>query len=218
MTILVGAWPIVATAASPCATLTEPNSLESSTRPSSTISEVLPSPSTVIVQSVPRMAAAAAGVSMVRPSPPRSARAQIAAGLRGRGRCPRPPPICLTSSVVLRPSRICVLSANSTASCPLALVRSTSPRQKVLMDVDAAPVRKVDEAHFLAGLAGDHRAGRRRGALEQIGRAPASPAPRSDIRRQCCEQFAHRGLEFPTSRRLMRIGNSACQVSVAAAR
>jgi hypothetical protein len=117
MTSFVGAEPMLAAAASPSATLTEPNSLASSTVPSSTVSEVLPLPSTVIVQSVPRIAAAAAGVSTVRPTPPRSARAQIDP-CSSENRVSDPPPISLTRSVVLRPRRICVRSANKTASVP----------------------------------------------------------------------------------------------------
>lgn len=129
MTILVGALPICATAPSPRRTLTEPSALESCTSPSSTMSEVLPAPSTVIVQSVPRIAAAAAGVSMVRPMPPRSARAQIVPPSRPK-RLSEERPTAFTTRVVLRASLTCVWSANRTARLPCALVLSMSPARR----------------------------------------------------------------------------------------
>ena len=93
--------------------------------PSSTVRAVR-SPSTVRAKSVPRIAAAAAGVSTVRPRPPRVARPQSVPRCNSKT-LSAAVPICLTTSVVFRASRICVRSANSTASWPAALVRSTSP-------------------------------------------------------------------------------------------
>ncbi len=125
MTILRGAWPIVAAAASPCATCTLPCGLLSSTRPSSTVSDVS-APLTVIVQSVPRMAAVAAGVTTSTPGPPRSARAQIVPA-SSSSTASLPGFIWRTRREELRPRRICVRSANRIASWPVALVRKTSP-------------------------------------------------------------------------------------------
>ncbi|MNI42228.1 hypothetical protein D3C73_965090 [compost metagenome] len=99
----------------------------SRTSPSSTLSEVR-EPSTVIVQSVPRMAAAAAGVCTSTPGPPRSARAQIVPACSSSTvSAPESDVTCFTTSVALRPIRICVRSENRMASCPVAFVRSTSP-------------------------------------------------------------------------------------------
>ncbi len=127
MMTLRGAWPMAATAASPRRTRTLPCALESSTSPSSTVSEVLPPSPIDSVQSVPRMAAVAAGVATDSPCPPRSARAQIVPDSRLRAASAVPARISLTRSAVLRPSRIWVRSSKRSASWPVALVRSTSP-------------------------------------------------------------------------------------------
>ena len=213
MTTLVGACPMEATAPSPPATLTEPNSLESSTSPSSTISEVLPEPSTVIDQSVPRIAAAAAGVSTVRPSPPRSARAHIAPASR-LSTVSSAAPTCLTSSVVFLASLICVLSANSTARCPLALVLSTSPGRRSWlmsmprqlgrsMNITSSPdLRAITEP---AGVAARSNRSAAAGTARPSSEIPVNAA--SSLR--IVPWNSHLA-------RLMRIGNSACQVSVAA--
>ena len=71
-----GALPSAAMAASPGPTLTLPWAFCSSTTPASTISRVDLSGSTSSVQSVPRIAAVAAGVSISTPDPPVVARAQ----------------------------------------------------------------------------------------------------------------------------------------------
>ena len=68
-TSLTGALPTSASAASLAPTDTEPCALENSTVPESTVINVRPSSSTLMSQSVPRMAAVAAGVSRFRRLP-----------------------------------------------------------------------------------------------------------------------------------------------------
>jgi hypothetical protein len=86
------------------------------------------------------------------------------------------------------------------ASAPAALVRSTSPGQEVLLEVNRLEAADLDEARLLADLARDHRPRRRpwRGmGSANIGAADdkraaanaASPAPGMDRRRMffsCC--------------------------------
>ena len=125
--ILAGALPTAATAASPRPTLTRPNSLLSSTTPDSTTSVVLPSGPTASDQSVPRIAAVAAGVAISTPLPPVTARAQTAPESRSIRAGPPSPPTSRTSSWELLWTRIWVWSANRIASPPSGPVRSASP-------------------------------------------------------------------------------------------
>ena len=197
---LVGALPIAANAPSPWLTVTEPCALESSIVPSNTASVVSPPAPTLSDQSVPRIAAAAAGVSTVRPSPPRSARAHIAPASRP-STVSSAAPTCLTSSVVFRASRICVLSANSTARCPLALVLSTSPGRRSWlmsmprqlgrsMNITSSPdLRAITEP---AGVA----------ARSNSSAAAGIAAPRSDIAVNAASSLRIVVWNFPASRAL----------------
>ena len=128
-TSLTGALPTSASAASLAPTDTEPCALENSTVPESTVISVRPSSSTLMSQSVPRMAAVAAGVSRFRRLP--SARlvcvharpalsSKVVTGCAGVA-------TPLTCSTVFWCSRSWVSSANSSAILAACRVRTKSP-------------------------------------------------------------------------------------------
>ena len=130
-------------------------------------------PSTESDQSVPRMAATAAGVLTSTPEPPRAARAQILPRLQAElGRAGLPLATSLTVRVELRPTRIWVWSANRIARLPMALVRSTSPPSTFCRIWAARHRFLAHEAHFLAALGGHDRR-RRRASGAARGLAPA---------------------------------------------
>ena len=203
--ILAGALPTAATAASPRPTLTRPNSLLSSTTPDSTTSVVLPSGPTASDQSVPRIAAVAAGVAISTPLPPVTARAHTAPESRSIRAGPPSPPTSRTSSWELLWTRIWVWSANRIASPPSGPVRSASPPSSTCCTSaschSSAAVKRISDSPLVwtidpAALPSRGTAAASAASKLKSGRArPSEPNRIRRRTRRCIEQS--RSIKYP---------------------
>ena len=164
--ILVGFWPRVATAASPCLTVTEPCGLASSTVPSMTMRAVL-SPVTVSDQSVPRMAAAAAGVSIVRLPPPRAARAQTVPFRQGERRRPALSHVLDHQRRVAADTDLRLIGEEQSERADRIGAQRVAAEQ-ILPDLRRHPGRIADRLELLAALGRHDQARMRRRASQRI--------------------------------------------------